>query len=129
VDVFLPDEVELEGVTGVADCAGALRSLENGRTLTVAKLGSRGAMLRKGGTVLHRPAFAITPVDTTGAGDSFNAGFLHAWLGGRPLDEALVLAAACGALSTRGMGGIGGQATLAEAEAFVRDRVEQAGVR
>jgi sugar/nucleoside kinase (ribokinase family) len=128
VDVFLPNEVELEGVTGLADPEGALRSLENGRTLTVAKLGARGAMARSGGAAIRRPAFPVVPVDTTGAGDSFNAGFLHAWLAKRPLDEALALGAACGALSTRGLGGTGGQATLAEAEALVRGQSCQGAV-
>ena len=39
VDVFLPNEVELEGITGEKDPLAALRALENGTTLTVAKLG------------------------------------------------------------------------------------------
>ena len=127
VDVFLPNEVELEGITGVADPADALRSLENGRTLTVAKLGGRGAMLRSGGAAIRQAAFNVTPLDTTGAGDSFNAGFLHAWLAKRPLDEALATGAACGALSTLGLGGTGGQATLEEAEALMRTQARQAG--
>jgi len=120
VDVFLPNEVELEGVTGISDPERALRALENGRTLTVAKLGARGAVLRSAGTTYRRLAFPVSPVDTTGAGDSFNAGFLHAWLEGRPVDEALAVAAACGALSTQGLGGSGGQATLEQAETLVR---------
>jgi sugar/nucleoside kinase (ribokinase family) len=120
VDVFLPNEVELEGVTGTSDPEEALGRLENGRTLTVAKLGSRGAMLRGGGVLATQPAFPVTPVDTTGAGDSFNAGFLHAWLARRPLAEALAFGAACGALSTRAAGGTGSQATEPEAQAFVK---------
>jgi sugar/nucleoside kinase (ribokinase family) len=59
-------------------------------------------------------------VDTTGAGDSFNAGFLHAWLDGRPLAECLKWGAACGSLSTRGIGGPGRQADVGEVEALLR---------
>ena len=59
------------------------------------------------------------PVDTTGAGDSFDAGFLHAWLGGRPLLEALRWGAACGGLSTRGLGGTSRQADAAEVERLI----------
>jgi len=71
------------------------------------------------GKLIKTPAFPITPVDTTGAGDSFNAGFLHVWLRGRSIEEALRFATACGALSTRAMGGTGSQATVEEAEAMI----------
>jgi sugar/nucleoside kinase (ribokinase family) len=68
------------------------------------------------------PAYPVEAIDTTGAGDSFNAGFLHRWLAGAPLVECLRLGAACGALSTRGLGGTAAQPTLAEADALVRSR-------
>ncbi len=67
------------------------------------------------------PSFPVTPVDTTGAGDSFNAGFLHSFLRRRPLRESMQFASACGALSTLGPGGIAAQATVAEANAFLRN--------
>ena len=121
VDVFFPNEVELRGLTGADDPAEALRRLENGRTRTVAKLGREGAATLEGGQLLRVPSFPIEPLDTTGAGDSFNAGFLHAWLAGSPTLEALRLGAACGALSTRGMGGTARQADLAEAQAFMQE--------
>jgi sugar/nucleoside kinase (ribokinase family) len=115
-----PNEVELRGVTGTDDVDEALRMLANGRTRTVAKLGGEGAATLEGGVVLRAPAFSIEPVDTTGAGDSFNAGFLHAWLAGAPVRDALRLGAACGALSTRGLGGTARQPDLAEAMAFMQ---------
>ena len=59
----------------------------------------------------------VEPVDTTGAGDSFNAGFLRAWLDGGTLLDCLELGAVCGALSTRAVGGVDGQPTFAEATA------------
>jgi sugar/nucleoside kinase (ribokinase family) len=118
-DVFFPNEVELCGLAGSDDPVECLRRLDNGRTLTVAKLGAAGCMVLDRGKPLHVPAFPVHPVDTTGAGDSFNSGFLHAWVAGRPLDEALRFAAACGALSTRSTGGTGSQASLEEAEAMI----------
>jgi sugar/nucleoside kinase (ribokinase family) len=119
-DVFLPNEVELRGLTGTEDVAEGLRRLANGHTQTVAKLGREGAATLEDGQVVRVSAFPVEARDTTGAGDSFNAGFLHAWLAGAPVRDALRLGAACGAISTRGLGGTAGQPGLAEAEAFVR---------
>ncbi|MEO5821503.1 MAG: carbohydrate kinase family protein [Vicinamibacteraceae bacterium] len=114
VDVFLPNDTELAGVTGCCDPVHALASLENGHTRTIVKLGAAGCM-----TLVHgQPVFVAPPpvvsVDTTGAGDSFNAGFLHAWLDHRPLDECLRSGVACGALSTRAPGGTTAQPAAEE---------------
>jgi sugar/nucleoside kinase (ribokinase family) len=75
-------------------------------------------MALDGDRVVHVPAYAVDAIDTTGAGDSFNAGFLHRWLQGAPLFDCLRLGTACGALSTRGLGGTASRPTLAEAEAL-----------
>jgi sugar/nucleoside kinase (ribokinase family) len=121
VDVFFPNEVELRGLAGVEAVPDALKKLAGGRARTVVKLGAQGAAtLGDDGRLLQVPAHPVEPVDTTGAGDSFNAGFLHAWLGGRPLEECLRWGAACGSLSTRGLGGTARQPTAEEAERLVR---------
>ncbi|HZU28126.1 MAG TPA: carbohydrate kinase family protein [Bryobacteraceae bacterium] len=122
VDVFLPNEVELEGITGRSDRFEALRALANGRTLIVAKLGAEGCAALVDGEPVTTPAFRVEAVDTTGAGDSFNAGFLHAWLRKSPLRDAMRFAAACGALSTLGSGGTASQPTEEEARAFLAER-------
>ena len=119
-DLFFPNEVELQAFTGIADPADGLRALAGGRTRVVAKLGAGGAMALERERVVHVPAYPVQAVDTTGAGDSFNAGFLHRWLQGATLEDCLRLGAACGALSTRALGGTAAQPTLAEAEALVR---------
>ena len=126
VDVFFPNDVELTAVTGESDPIAALRHLDNGRTITVVKRGARGALaLDPRGRRRERCAIEVAPpvvdvVDTTGAGDSFNAGFLYAWLQGRPLDACLRAAAASGALSTRGVGGTASQPSADELEACMR---------
>lgn len=121
-DLFFPNEVELAALAGTDEPAEGLRRLQNGTTRVVAKLGAAGAMTLEDGRVIRVPACPVQPVDTTGAGDSFNAGFLHAWLQGGSLEECLRLGAACGALSTLGLGGTAAQPTLAEAEAFAGAR-------
>jgi sugar/nucleoside kinase (ribokinase family) len=119
VDVFFPNEVELRALSRTEDPADGLRALENGVTQTVAKLGPAGAMALRGDTPLRVPAPVITPVDTTGAGDSFNAGFLHAWLVRKPLEMCLRYGIACGSMSTLGLGGTASQPGLAQVEEFL----------
>lgn len=118
-DLFFPNEVELAAITGKADTVEALRGLENGRTRTVAKLGAQGCVTLEDGRPLSVRAFPVDPLDTTGAGDSFDAGFLHRWLEGGPLVDCLRWGAACGALSTRALGGTARQADRTEAERMV----------
>jgi sugar/nucleoside kinase (ribokinase family) len=119
VVLFLPNEVELAAITGCGDMAGGLRALQNGQTRTVVKRGQLGCASLDEGQLLVVPAFAIDPVDSTGAGDSFDAGFLHAWLRGRPLLECMRWGSACGSLSTRRTGGTSGQASVAEVQALL----------
>ena len=85
--------------------------------LVVVKHGAGGAAAHTAGGVVRAAGRSVEVVDTTGAGDSFDAGFLAAWLAGEPLERALALGNACGALSTRALGGIAAQATMAEARA------------
>ncbi len=119
VDVFLPNETELAAITRHQDREAALRALENGRTLTIAKLGSDGCITLCRGSLVIVPAYRLTPIDTTGAGDSFNAGFLHAWLRGEGLADAMQFGAACGALSTLESGGTTGQPSEQRARQFM----------
>ncbi|HEY1249597.1 MAG TPA: carbohydrate kinase family protein [Thermoanaerobaculia bacterium] len=120
VDVFFPNEVELRALSGTDDPEEAVRRLQKGRTRIVAKLGAQGALAIEDGRTVRVPApRGVAVTDTTGAGDSFNAGFLHAWLGGAALADCLRLGVACGSLSTRGLGGTATQADLAEARALL----------
>jgi len=119
VDLLFPNEVELAAISGTAGLADGLRRVSSARTRVVAKLGPRGcATLEKDG-LLEAPAFAIDPIDTTGAGDSFDAGFLHAWLREQPIRECLRWGSACGSLSTRGLGGTPSQPDLAQVRALL----------
>jgi sugar/nucleoside kinase (ribokinase family) len=86
----------------------------------VVKRGADGALARQAGDPpVQVPAMPVDPIDTTGAGDSFDAGFLRSWLDGASIADSLEFAAACGALSTLSVGGVDGQPTFAEAAAAV----------
>ncbi len=105
VDLFMPNESEARFMTGQTDLLSALRELGAVCPLVVVKAGSRGAYAIAEGQIFHEPAISVTPVDTTGAGNCFNAGFLKAWLDERPLAECLRWGNIVGGLSTTARGG------------------------
>ncbi len=107
VDVFLPNLREARHLTGHADPCAALTALGATCRLPILKAGADGAYAVEGGKIAHAPAIPVTPVDTTGAGDCFNAGFIKAWLEGRPVEECLRWGNAVGGLSTTAAGGAG----------------------
>jgi sugar/nucleoside kinase (ribokinase family) len=98
----------------------ALAALSRRVPTVAVKLGPEGAVARRGAEEVRRPGFVVEVTETTGAGDSFNGGFLHGYLAGLDLGACLDLGNACGALSAHGVGGTTTQATLAEAEKFIR---------
>ncbi len=113
-DVVMPNAQEAERLSGEEDPAAAATALSSRGPLAVVKLGAEGVLAGD----LNVPAPRVDPVDATGAGDSFDAGFITARLAGDDLAAALALGCACGALSTRAAGGTAGQPTLAEARTF-----------
>ncbi len=121
-DVFLPNAAEARRISGrdaVEDAARALAAA--GPRVVAVKCGADGALAaERDGTMTRVAAIAVDAVDATGAGDSFDAGFLAAWLAGRPVHDCLAVGVACGSLSTRGVGGTAAQPTLAEADAAAR---------
>ena len=94
--------------------------LDGGLELLVVTLGERGAIaFRATAPPLHQPAFAVAAIDTVGAGDAFAAGLLTGILVGRPLEDALRYAAACGALTTCQFGAFHAFPTAATLEKFL----------
>jgi len=80
VDVFLPNLEEATAITGHTEPDAALRKLAEGFSTVALKVGGGGAWISSAGKVWHAPAHDVDVVDTTGAGDAFNAGFIDAWL-------------------------------------------------
>jgi sugar/nucleoside kinase (ribokinase family) len=118
-DVFLPNATEAVHIAGTASVDEAVIALAASAGLVVAKAGPDGAVASRGDELVRAPAPAVDAVDTTGAGDGFDAGFLVSWLAGDPLERALAIANACGGLSTRALGGVDAQPTIDEALAHV----------
>lgn len=125
-DVFFPNAAEAQRIARLDDVEEAARALARmgavGRTdggpIVAVKLGTAGALACCAeGPLVRVPAMRVEAVDTTGAGDSFNAGFLRAWLDGADLQESLRWGAVSGAISTQRLGGVDGQPTLAEVRA------------
>lgn len=101
IDVFLPNEAEVR----------LLRDLgvpEPFSKLTVIKQGQNGASAVIKGTETHAPAISAQVVDTTGAGDAFNAAFLSAWLGDQSIKQCLEFGNVKGAETVGNGGGLGG---------------------
>lgn len=121
-DVVFMNELEAQALTGEASIREALAVLAERTTCSVIKQGSRGATAVRGAEEVHAEAFRVDAVDTTGAGDSFAAGFVHGLITNRPLQECLLLANATGALSTTGVGGTAAQPNSEQLSAFLESQ-------
>lgn len=106
-DIFLPNMEEAEALTGHAEPEAALAELQKHFPIVALKCGGDGALLAAGGATLRLPSPRVTVVDTTGAGDAFNAGFLHAWLNSSEPELCLSAAIDAGTRSVQASGGTG----------------------
>lgn len=120
-DVFLPNETELAHITGTDDVGeGSKLALALGAREVVVKRGATGSSYFGREVLVDAPAQRITPLDTTGAGDAFNAGYIAMRLEGRSVAERLAFGNACGASVALAIGGTGGLKNRAEVEALLR---------
>jgi len=106
IDVLLPNEGELLRIARVATVAEALDTLSARVPLIVVKCGRRGAVVQQGSKRTWIDPLTVEAIDTIGAGDSFNAGFLHAYLRGSSVENAAAFGNVTGALSTQRAGGV-----------------------
>jgi sugar/nucleoside kinase (ribokinase family) len=120
VDIFLPNEREACKVTGTEDLEAAIHKLTKLVPLVVVKLGSKGALAQRGTERFTSPPQEVVPVDTVGAGDSFDAGFLHEYVRGSGLPTCLASGNRAGALSTTRPGGTEAFRDIAHREKFFR---------
>lgn len=120
-DIFLPNETELAHITGMDDVAeGLARARALGAGEVVVKRGAAGSICLGPDGTASAASLPIVPVDTTGAGDAFNAGYIAMRLEGHPVGERLAFGNACGASVALAIGGTGGLKNRAEAENRLR---------
>jgi sugar/nucleoside kinase (ribokinase family) len=111
-NVFLPNEKEALSLSGESDVNLAADRLGSRVETLAVKLGAEGALGLRKGEKVRVGSIPVNVVDTVGAGDSFDAGFLYGYLHGWSLEKSLQLACICGAFSTQSAGGTEGQPTL-----------------
>jgi ribokinase len=125
VTCLKPNESEAERLTGIsvsdlASAERAARALQGlGPRTVIITLGSQGALVVDEAAVHHVPAYRVTAVDTTAAGDAFTGAFATAVGAGTALEEAVRRAAAAGALAATRMGAQPSLPTRDEWEAFL----------
>lgn len=122
IDVFLPNEQEACKLAGASDVETALESLSRLVSLVVIKCGAKGVVAKCGSDRFSVPALTVQPVDTVGAGDSFNAGFLHKFIRGSGLPDCLEYGVVCAALSTTRVGGTEAFRDRQHRESFLQHR-------
>ncbi|QHT63161.1 carbohydrate kinase family protein [Paenibacillus lycopersici] len=120
IDVFLMNETEALHYTRRTNIEEGLRHMATFGRHVVVKLGAAGAVAAKDGKLTHHPAFKVEAVDTTGAGDSFNAGYLYGFLRGLDVETSLKYGNACGAMSVGAYGGSTGTADLGGLHRFLK---------
>jgi sugar/nucleoside kinase (ribokinase family) len=114
-NVFLPNAREAISLSGETEVEPAAWKLASQVETVAVKLGPEGALGIRKGSLARAPSIPVQFVDAVGAGDSFDAGFLYAYLNHWELERSLQLACACGGLSVQQAGGTDGQPTLEEA--------------
>lgn len=114
-NIFLPNRTEICSIAREHDLSLALNKVAGVVPVVAVKLGGQGALARKKDQEIKADSLPVKVVDTVGAGDTFDAGFVYAFLNQWDIERSLKFACVCGSLSTQRAGGIAGQPTLPEA--------------
>jgi sugar/nucleoside kinase (ribokinase family) len=123
VDILFLNEHEAKAIGGGTSADTVLGGLAARAPVVLCKLGAAGALMAAGSELVRVPAHGVTVLDTTGAGDSFDAGFIYRHVvEGRQANDALCFANACGAIAVTRVGGASSVPSVAEVEAFLAGR-------
>ena len=106
-DIFLPNDDEAKRIAGTDDLDKAIKILNGKVKILAVKRGNHGATVCVDGKSFTHPGYRTNAVETTGAGDSFNAGFLYKYLQSAIWEDCLKWGNGCGALAVTALGGTG----------------------
>jgi len=126
ITYLTPNETELGALTGIevrdVDSAreAAAQMLGRGSSTVIVTLGAQGAVVCDGKSATHYPAFPVTAVDTTGAGDAFNGALAVGLAAGGNLEQAIPLASAAAALTCTKRGAQDSLPARADVERFLQ---------
>jgi sugar/nucleoside kinase (ribokinase family) len=128
VTVFMPSWRDAQWLTGQVVPEDAVRALGELVPVAVVKLGAEGSIGIEDGRIARVRPPAVRALETTGAGDAFNAGFIWAYLRGESLARCLLAGNICGALSTRAPGGTAAFPRLREMQRVLRETTGRGAV-
>jgi sugar/nucleoside kinase (ribokinase family) len=119
VRFYAPNRKEAHALTGIDDPRKAVLELGKICQTVIVKDGQNGSWCCNNNQIYYEPSYPVKVVDTTGAGDCFNAGFIRAWLDGKDIQTCLRWGNVAGALSTQKAGGNGYRLSFGEIESIV----------
>jgi sugar/nucleoside kinase (ribokinase family) len=121
IDVFFMNETEAQHYSRCTGNNESIRFLARYSDHIVVKLGAEGAMAVKNGNLSYQSGYSVKCIDTTGAGDSFNAGYIYGYLTHKEVKDCLIYGNACGAMSVSSYGGSTGTPDRETLEQFIND--------
>lgn len=122
VDVFLPNETEAIQISKTDNVESALEKLSQVVNMAVVKMGKSGVWSKNPQKTIHSNVFKVDVVDTTGAGDSFNSGFIYQYLNGSDIEKCTLWGNACAGISTTKSGGTTAFPDISELQQFFAER-------
>lgn len=124
-DIIMPNDREAMLISGCGTVEEAAIELTKHSKMAMIKCGSKGSYFLGAGESYKTNVFSINPLDTTGAGDSFNAGFLYGYINKKDLRTCVLYGNACGALATTKMGGAEASPNVEELNTFLYSHKEE----
>lgn len=118
-DVVVGNDLEFDVLAGGSGGQAMARRLAEGCAAVIYKMGEKGSVAFAGGEEIATPAFAVTALKPTGAGDAFMAGLLVALAAGQPLSTALLRGSAAAAITVTRVGCAPASPTTSELDAFI----------